>query len=769
MKLKKEVKAQVTTFVILAIIVLILVGLYFAVKEYQTRNEPSIPDKETKETTLIKEFVENCLSEVSKNAIILSGEQGGYVNIPSSLNIHPLAYRSEVYYNSIYSLPYWYYFTEENIFSIKNKPALCSGTTECGLIDFGDISVQEGIENYVYNNIDSCLNNFKEFEEKFEIKEIEDKDIKINIFKDKVIVNMNYPLSIKIEENNDLVKIESYSIEHDVNLLQMFDLAMTLTEAESSYHFIEDNTMNLISAYAGLDEEALPPIAEISFVDFTPKFWIKREVEDKMRYDVLPFIGLTKISNTLNSNPAIAHVEEEYYSFTQGFYNSFVEDIGLEEVVPYEVEIYYPDSEIMFYIDGGEEVIRPKSIEGVNDYMKNFFQFAIQEYTYDYNLAFPVIITITDDSAFNNEGYSFSFAVEANIRNNIALHQNMTFYRYEAPTRIRINDPNVLVNKTITVEVKDEHTGNPVIDAMVIYNCGNNFYVGETEMQNNKAIFTGKLPYCGTGGYLKITKKGYASAFKDYNNDETALASETFIMGLWPEHNKSLTFYKRTKEDIENMQTIEDKLTYKHELSEKDELMFSINKIKDDPREDAFPLTSFILVTSPNITSIIYNYDSQIDEIKQLYNLGEINRSMYDSLISQIESYDIEDEIETQSEYNIELVPGTYGVSMTLITKGPFNIPEKTEEICLGTEIEIIGCVGDIEEVTYNAINLSSWVTGEYSFNVTLYENRIYNAGDLKFFVPFLDAPETWDELEGFNLKNYVADIDSWKLIPYYE
>jgi len=765
---KKEVKAQVTTFVIIGIIVLILIGIFFTVKEYQNRNQPVVPDKEKKEIGLIKEQIEGCLSDVSKEALIRAGEQSGYVNLPSSLRYSPLPYESDIFINEIFTLPYWYHYNKEGFFK-THKPALCDYDGDCPIQDFGESSIQKNVETYILENIDSCLDDFNEYEDKYSIKELDEKKVNVQIVEDKVIVKMSYPLSITIYETEDVLTIDSYLAEHDVDLLQLFTLAMNITEAEANTHFLEDNVMNLITAYSNLDSEKLPPISDISFLDFSKEYWIRRDIEEKMRYEVLPFMGLTKIVNTLNSEPAIAHVDAEYYPFAQGFYNSFLADIGIEEPLNYEIDIYYPDSEILFFIDNGEEIIKPKTLEGFNKYLQSMFKMIVQDYSYDYNLAFPIIVTITDPEAFNNQEYSFSFALEVNIKNNIPLTQNMTFRRDGASPTLRIEDPHVLVDKEITVKITDKHTGEPVKDTIIYYNCGTDFFVGETEIINNEAIVTAKMPYCAVGGYLKAVKDDYASAFKNYNNIEDNLDPISMELEMWPVVNKTLKFYKRTKQDLENMKLIEHKLQYKTELSTKDELMININKVKDDPREEAFPLVGFILATNPNVTSIAYNYETQHDQIKELYESGDINRSIYDSLTAQLDKYDVSEEIELMHDYNMELVPGNYSIDMTLMTNGPFNIPEKTEEICVGQEMPVLGCIGEIQEVTYKEMNLSMWVTGEYNFNITLQENRIYNDGGIIFFVPFLDAPKTWDEIEDYNLQEYTPNIDEWKLIPYYE
>jgi hypothetical protein len=766
---KKEVKAQVTVFIIIGLIILILVGLYFGVKSIIDSDKPDVPDPlANKEAAIIKDYVDNCVYQVGKQAIIKVGEQSGYTEIPGSLKFNPLPYKSDLFYNEIYSLPYWYHFSEDNVFK-SHKPALCSYSGDCGIVDFGEGSVQENIENYLNKNIDSCINNFKSFDNVYDIFIKGDKEFNVQIINDKVIINFNYPIDVKSLNSNSITNFESFSTELNVPLLQMFVLAMDITEAESNYHFIEDNTLNLITAYSRIDSNALPPMSQMSFFDFDKEIWIRRELEEKIRYEVLPFIGLTKLANARNNDPPIAYADPEYYPFAQGFYNSFIINIAPNQTYNYTVDIYYPDSEIDFFIDNGEEIIKPKTIKGLNPNMVNMFSMIIQEYTFNYHLSYPVIITITDDKAFNGEGYSFSFSLESNIRNNIPFTQNMSFARFEPATRLRLDDPNALVDKNINIKVKDKRSNEPISNAAIIYNCGSEFYVGKTEFVNSEAIFSGKMPYCAVGGFIKVMKQGYGSVIYDYDNNENDLNEVYIDIELWPIKEKSLTFFKRTEEDIDNMQTIGDKLAYKHNLEPGDEIIFTINKIKESNYDDDFPTISFTLVTAPNLTGTHYDADYQREQIQKLYDGGEINESLYEEFIQEINNYE-ESEVEmlTDNSYSVELIPGDYTVGMTLMTQGPFVISEKTETYCAGEEVLGV-CIGEEEEITYDALELSSWVTGEYSFEFTVHENRVYNEGDLIFFVPYLDAPTTWDELSDFNMEEYVTDIDSWKLMPYYE
>ncbi len=766
-------KAQLTAFIIIALVLLISIGLYFGIREFSARNQPDVPQPvESDQAEIATKFVESCMNRVGKEAVILIGEQGGYLNT-EGLKVSPIPYDSDVFYNDVYNIPYWYYMKSEGVFR-SNKPALCSYSGDCGINDFrneGQQSVQENIEIYIKENIDSCINDFKDLDPMFETNIIGEKNLGVQIFEDQVIIRMNYPIEINSYDSESTTGLNTFSTELDVPLLQLFSFAKDIIEAEIAHKFIESNTLNLISVYSRMDNNYLPPMAEMTFFKYDSNFWIRRQLAETMRYEVLPFVGLTKIGNAKYGIPAIARVKGEYFPFAQGLYDSFVVDIGNNKTYNYTADIYYPDSEIDFFINKGEEIIRPSKIKGIHPTFDKMFSLLIQDYSFNYHLSFPVVITLKDDEAFNGQGYEFTFAVESNIRNNVPAVGNISFTSFGSTSRLQIDDPNALVNKIFTIKVKDKHTDMPVIDADIIYNCGTDFYVGKTEIKNNEGVFEGKLPYCGANGYLKIIKDGYGPTAIDLINDEIDISEETIDFEIWPIANKTVRYYKRTPEDIENMSTIEDKLTKKHEIDYDEEIIFNFQRIKSHPSEDPFPLTGFKLVTRENYTNIETGVEDQRAQIELYYNSGQMNQSVYESLIEQLDIFGEENVgVEVAPTEELELIPGTYVIDALMIKNGPFNIPEKDKEICPSGFDPLGICIGGTETITYNETNLTSWVTGKLKFNFTIRENYVYNDKNLYFFIPVVDVPTNWDQLIDFDIDSYLEDeVEDWMMLPYYE
>ncbi|MCX6711670.1 MAG: hypothetical protein NT139_01360, partial [Candidatus Woesearchaeota archaeon] len=163
-------KAQVTFFIILGIIIIGLIGLIIYIRTGSFKLGSNIEIEKGVSTSLqlnvIKEYVDNCLEETSKDGLFIIGKQGGYYNTPKSIST--ILIGENVTY---------YYFNKK--------------------IYIPEISViQKELGNYISNNLIKCL-DFKEFKDKG--YNINGKNILVETkINDKNIdITMNYPITIE--------------------------------------------------------------------------------------------------------------------------------------------------------------------------------------------------------------------------------------------------------------------------------------------------------------------------------------------------------------------------------------------------------------------------------------------------------------------------------------------------------------------------------------------------------------------------------------------
>jgi len=193
--MKKEKKAQVTVFIIIAILIIGLIGLFFVFKEklgligINTKVEP------------VYNFVQDCIKKIGENALERIGEQGGYFFIP---NNNP----------SIDSrIPY--YIHNKNIYSPKKE------------------DIENSLSGFVYEELSFCILNFKDFRDEFEI-EHNLKNVKTEIIKNKVRFNLEYPISVTKEDNT--YQLEEFEVEIPVRLKTIYDTTYKIID-EQRTHF----------------------------------------------------------------------------------------------------------------------------------------------------------------------------------------------------------------------------------------------------------------------------------------------------------------------------------------------------------------------------------------------------------------------------------------------------------------------------------------------------------------------------------------------------
>ena len=184
---------QLTIFIIIAILIIAVVALFFVFrKNLQLPGKPVSP-----ETAEIQNFVQECLDDSLEKVVFRIGEGGGSY-FPSSVASTPLL-----------DVPY-YIKEDKNLMPSKEK-------------------IELEISKYVSRELIFCLGNFASFTE-YEITEGKMSPPKVVIEPEKVLVEFNYPLSIK--KDNSVSKIEDFKSEIPVRLGIIYDAVAEFVEKQ---------------------------------------------------------------------------------------------------------------------------------------------------------------------------------------------------------------------------------------------------------------------------------------------------------------------------------------------------------------------------------------------------------------------------------------------------------------------------------------------------------------------------------------------------------
>ncbi len=127
---KMNKKAQVTSFIVIGLVILIAVSLFLYYRGFLIQEPVIIPD----DLKPINNFVEACVQDVAKDAVISLGARGGYIEMPERMNLYDAFVEQTP--GSLIRVPYWYF----------------NGVNLAPSIE----SMQDSISNYIEENINSC-------------------------------------------------------------------------------------------------------------------------------------------------------------------------------------------------------------------------------------------------------------------------------------------------------------------------------------------------------------------------------------------------------------------------------------------------------------------------------------------------------------------------------------------------------------------------------------------------------------------------------------
>ena len=181
----KNKKAQLTIFIIIAIFIIAVVVLFFTLKGILQKEKPISP-----ETAEIQNFVQECLDDSLEEVVFKVGENGGYYFPSSAPATTP-----------VLEIPY-YIKDNNNLMPRKEK-------------------IQEQISKGVARELIFCLRDFTIFTNEYEITKGKINPPEVVIEPERVLVELNYPLTIKKGESHS--KIEDFNSEVPVRLGIVYD------------------------------------------------------------------------------------------------------------------------------------------------------------------------------------------------------------------------------------------------------------------------------------------------------------------------------------------------------------------------------------------------------------------------------------------------------------------------------------------------------------------------------------------------------------------
>lgn len=192
-------RGQVTVFIIIGIVVLLITGLLLFLKkesilEKNIVNEElvNLPNGEG-----VNYFVQSCLTKVSEQGVIKLGHQGGYYQSPLDYSI--------IFFDDL--MPYYYADEKMMLLSINDS--------------------ERELEKYLQENLPICLDNFSAFQN--EGYQITTGNMRLKAkFKGKVMIELDYP--IVISQGVSVIELNHFSYQINLDLPKYFSVSQKLVQ-----------------------------------------------------------------------------------------------------------------------------------------------------------------------------------------------------------------------------------------------------------------------------------------------------------------------------------------------------------------------------------------------------------------------------------------------------------------------------------------------------------------------------------------------------------
>lgn len=506
-------KGQITVFIIIGIILLFSVGLYLYLKNQGIGPGKILQPKRAP----IEQYIDTCLEQKGKEALVLAGKQAGYTTIPIEIDFNPTRYVSVVPGTKL-KTPFWYFDGNSRY---PNEDRL-----------------EQELINYIESDIRTCFQNFYPFQEEFEIEEKSDPKVRSVLFtKDSAVFEMAYELQLTSRAGGETITTKNFIAELPVKFRQMYELAQEILQAENEQYLFEQMTIDLMSIHPPDDI----PFTGMLF-DCGQKTWFIRDIREKIQKMIRLATAQIRFDNTDYipfADPDIDNYEvlrnrtyqdmmdgklppkpQDAYSYFHFFWD--VTDNNYKDLTV-GVE-YRPDWGMNIGVKPSRYGVMKSQRGSLRDTLLSFM--CLQTFHFVYDLQYPVKIMIRDPDAFNGEGYTFEYAFPVQIYHNAPDRSALPVIYFEE-NALRPQFCDKISDDELTVIVKDALFHHEINKANVSFRCIDEFCkLGQTRTNNQRIQWKGFLPQGCGGGFVMAEKEGYIPAEKQLGVGQDSIALE---------------------------------------------------------------------------------------------------------------------------------------------------------------------------------------------------------------------------------------------------
>jgi hypothetical protein len=752
-------RGQIALFVIVGLVLLLIVLLLlFRNSLFGVNIQNTL---EAQRTSQVQSFVAGCADASLEKLIRQAGANGGYLDT-SKLHHGPFTWESDVVDFPPQEVPYWSHLKQcsESAAGCEatEQPPLCKQGAPCPVkivLPNQAPSVQEQLEQALPGEVATCLDGFKALADQYDIAQQGTVSATVLFVNGGVEATLIMPITITDKSSGKTALLREFPAKANVDLVRIYSMSHDIAQAERETSFLERLTLHLLAIYSGVDAP-LPPMRDLSILG-QKRYWSRTQVEQLLQDEVLPWADFIQVPNALGSfipiwpsqNESAGLTAEEQQMYAGVFYYLYAK-VNNETYPDMKVKFFYPETKPYLSINGGQELLKPRSVD-VGGLLQKMLGLFINDYRFRYDLTYPVIVTVTDPGAFGGKGLDWSFSLEADIRRNEPVNRTATATSFLlANAQVDLTSPQQLVRNTILLTTTDKHTGALLPGVRISYQCGDEFFIGQT---NESGALVTRFPYCRYGGVILYSKYGYLGSGVEYDNYEDGVTKE-FSLALWPLQNVTLQVRKRTPADIAALTatapTEETIRNNSHSLNDTDLVILNLARVKESPYDEDVPMISFYTFTTTNQT-FTEDVEAKKAEIEALKAQGVLTDQDVQDYLDALNASVGQLLSPTQQSVTVALAPGTYTIDAYLLHNGQFTIPQETREFCMVGGGSL--CIGK-KSFTLNATNFTTWLSGGASLNESapfeLNENTLYRFNTYTLYTLEQPLPQTWHDLENY-------------------
>ncbi len=422
----KNKRAQVTIFIIIALVLIAGTVVFFQFKDsiFQQKIPSSFEP-------IYNNFL-YCLEKNSLFGISLLESQAGYIELPefeSGSSYAPFSSQLDFLGNPV---PYWYYVSGNNI---QKEQIPSKALMEKQLASF--------IESKIY---DCDFESY--YEDGFELDQGEAKAT-VSIQDSQVKVNLNFPFVIT--KAGETTSVNSHELSVKSNLGSLYDSAREVYSLEQKDLFLENYAVDTLRLYAPVDGLEL---------SCSPKMWEANAI-------------FTNLSEAIEANTLALKAKTGDYVLTDDANKYFITDVSSDHGVRF---INSKNWVREFEVDPSEGNILIANPVG-NQQGLGILGFCYVPYHFVYNVNYPVLIQVYEGEE------TFQFPVAVVLKGNKPREALKS-------SAVDLQAPEICKYQNSEISVKTYDTNLNPIDANISYEClGETCQIGITNSNGLNGLF----------------------------------------------------------------------------------------------------------------------------------------------------------------------------------------------------------------------------------------------------------------------------------------